>query len=227
MNFFLSKTENMRIRRVQILQQKSTKATPVIQAPSDDSEIPKLDFDWASILARQIGTVTHAIFQNLNVTADTHVNGNLTEKSLLYAEGRFRSLGLSGSRLARAMARVEGAIKNVLASDRGKWLYEHEHSQVESEFQLISTEGGISRRIVIDKTFIDKSNRRWVIDYKTGYHDGSDVERFLDSEVSRHRPQLEYYAKVLSQTEDREIIIGLYFPMLDRWREWPYLQIKT
>ena len=49
------------------------------------------------------------------------------------------------------------------------------------------------------------------------------VDNFIESETLRHKPQLDYYASVLSLEEHREIRLGLYFPLLDRWKEWPYV----
>ena len=40
---------------------------------------------------------------------------------------------------------------------------------------------------------------RWIVDYKTGTHEGGDLDAFLDN---------------------REIRLGLYFPLLKGWREW-------
>ena len=51
-------------------------------------------------------------------------------------------------------------------------------------------------------------------------HQGGDVEAFLDREHERYRAQLEKYAALLARTESRPIRLGLYFPLLNGWREW-------
>ncbi len=51
---------------------------------------------------------------------------------------------------------------------------------------------------------------------------GSGLEAYLDSEVLRYRAQLERYARIVASREARPIRLGLYFPLLDAWREWPY-----
>jgi len=65
---------------------------------------------------------------------------------------------------------------------------------------------------------------RWIIDFKTGSHEGGDVEAFLDNEQNRYRAQLDVYAAILNAldgvSQPREIRLGLYFPMLKGWREW-------
>ena len=75
---------------------------------------------------------------------------------------------------------------------------------------------------VIDRSFVDSGGTRWIVDYKTGRHEGGDVERFLDQEQERYRPQLERYAVLMSALEPRPTRLGLYFPALRGWREWAF-----
>jgi ATP-dependent exoDNAse (exonuclease V) beta subunit len=74
--------------------------------------------------------------------------------------------------------------------------------------------------IVIDRTFVDEQGVRWIVDYKTGMHEGGDLQAFLDSEQARYREQLERYAALLRQTGAQPIRVALYFPLLRGWREW-------
>jgi ATP-dependent helicase/nuclease subunit A len=58
------------------------------------------------------------------------------------------------------------------------------------------------------------------VDWKTSAHEGGDRETFLDRELERYRGQLERYARALQLMEpDRPVKAGLYFPLLDAWRE--------
>jgi len=83
---------------------------------------------------------------------------------------------------------------------------------------------------VIDRTFVDEQGVRWIIDYKTSTHEGGDVDAFLDNEQLRYRGQLERYARLLQaggapqgdlMSSEQSIRLGLYFPLLGGWREWP------
>jgi len=76
------------------------------------------------------------------------------------------------------------------------------------------------RSVIIDRTFIDKDGVRWIIDYKTGDHEGGDTEGFLDREQARYADQLNRYADIIRRLDDRPVRVGLYFPMLRGWREW-------
>ena len=74
----------------------------------------------------------------------------------------------------------------------------------------------------IDRMFRDEQRRLWIIDYKTSEHQGGRLERFLDEEQRRYRPQLESYAVLMSRIASGPISLGLYFPLLDAWREWEF-----
>ena len=76
--------------------------------------------------------------------------------------------------------------------------------------------------IKIDRTFLDAQGTRWIVDYKTGRHQDTDIEIFLDQEQQRYRKQLEKYAMLISMLEDKPICLGLYFPLLQSWRAWSY-----
>ena len=190
-------------------------------------DLVDLEFDWASILARQIGIVSHSIFQNLDGLIHAVPDEDLVANVMRYARIRFKSMGVPRKRMIAALRRTEEATRNILTSDRGRWLFSLSHSKVQCELEFFCREEDGNRKIVIDRTFVDKNNRRWVVDYKTGYHGGSNLEYFLDSEVIRHRPQLDYYARILSRGENRRIHLGLYFPMMDRWKEWPYQEVRN
>jgi len=61
---------------------------------------------------------------------------------------------------------------------------------------------------------------RWIVDWKTSSHEGGDREAFLDNELARYRGQLERYARAMRVFDpDRPLRVGLYFPLLDAWRE--------
>jgi ATP-dependent exoDNAse (exonuclease V) beta subunit len=71
----------------------------------------------------------------------------------------------------------------------------------------------------VDRTFIDETGTRWIVDYKSSSHEGSGLDRFLDNECERYRDQLEGYRRLFAALEDRPVRMGLYFPLLNGWRE--------
>ena len=61
---------------------------------------------------------------------------------------------------------------------------------------------------MIDRTFVDEAGVRWIIDYKTSDHEGGDLENFLEAEKERYQEQLERYARLMFQQDDRPIRLG-------------------
>jgi hypothetical protein len=77
--------------------------------------------------------------------------------------------------------------------------------------------GGERCNVVIDRSYTGADGKRWIVDYKTSGHEGTDIEGFLDREQVRYREQLENYAECLI---GGGALLGLYFPLLSGWREW-------
>ena len=112
---------------------------------------------------------------------------------------------------------VARALAHALADPRGRWLLGPQQA-AKNEYRLTAMIAGERRNLVIDRTYLGADGGRWIVDYKTGGHEGSDVEAFLDREQERYRAQLERYAQALAQGEPA--MLGLYFPLLGGWREW-------
>lgn len=195
-----------------------------------------IEYQWAGRDARDIGTVIHHQLQQLAQSTDTRV-GSLradTEKRIAL---QLRNLGFRQEKIKAAGAIVIQALKNTLADKRGKWILAN-HSEARSEWAISvpQTDGSgpsgvVSesfqhqrsipvKQVVIDRTFVDETGIRWIIDYKTGDHTGGQVAEFLDREQKRYSDQLNGYAEIIGRLDNRPIRVGLYFPMLKGWREW-------
>ena len=170
-------------------------------------------FEWASELQRRVGIVVHEMLQRMRVPDRLDFSEETLRTTL-------RREGLDGEKLEEAVSRSVSALRNSIRDDRGRWiLSQHEHD--EREFELSTETRGRFRRYIVDRTFVD-GGKRWIIDYKTGAHIGGYLEGFLDNEQQRYRAQLEGYASVIQSMDSRPIYLGLYFPLLQGWREWRF-----
>jgi ATP-dependent exoDNAse (exonuclease V) beta subunit len=163
----------------------------------------------------------HEVLKRITRTGVTDwQNGHAKEASSLIKSELLR-LGVPGGEESRATAQVLRAVANTLGSDRGRWILEA-HSEAESEWAV---GGRIGEKLIagtVDRAFRDGDGRLWIVDYKTSEHEGADLADFLAEEERRYRPQLESYAVLLSRFLAGPISLGLYFPLLDAWREWQF-----
>jgi len=141
-----------------------------------------------------IGTVVHEALYLLSQKI------TLTESYL-----KTRLLQLSSS--LNNIDKILQCIENVKSDTIGQWILTP-HCEAQSEYALSDTH----QHIVMDRTFVDEKNTRWIIDYKITPR----IEREL------YQSQLENYAKIFRKIEKRPIKCGLYFPLTKDWINWDY-----
>jgi ATP-dependent helicase/nuclease subunit A len=174
------------------------------------------EFDWAGETARRVGSLVHAELQVMDVAASN-------EAAIRARDAHFRRWltlhGVPAARLSEAAERVVAALVGVHRDPRGRWILRKGYRDDFREHAVSGTWRGEVVRAVFDRTFIDESGVRWVIDYKTSQHIGGGLEEFLDREVERYRPQLERYAMLARKLGPEPVRVGLYFPLMGAWRE--------
>jgi len=180
-----------------------------------------IEFDWAGETARNIGTVVHALLQYISQLSQDNISSYAAR-----LEAKCQHLliqqGVARDDLTYAIDRVLGSIQNCLKDDRGQWILSQRHQNAQSEYALTGLVNKELKHIIIDRTFVD-NDVRWIIDYKTGAHTGAGIDEYLEREVQRYQSQLQQYAEIISQVDDRPIKLGLYFPLMQKWREWSFL----
>ncbi|RJP89873.1 MAG: DNA helicase UvrD [Desulfobacteraceae bacterium] len=177
------------------------------------------EFKWASEAARHVGIVVHFW---LKAVCEEGLEGwdaaRIGAMNSVFKADLIRS-GMDGESVEAAVSQVQEALINALTDARGKWILSR-HAGGACEYALTGkTDDGIVS-VVMDRTFIDETGVRWIIDYKTGTHRGGSMDEFLDHEKERYEEQLDTYAALMRAREDREIRLGLYFPLIKGWREW-------
>jgi ATP-dependent exoDNAse (exonuclease V) beta subunit len=184
------------------------------QAPSREVRREEtIEFSWAGEAARHVGTVVHRWLQRI---AEDEMKGWTSERVDGLRDRFARELeerGVQASELGEAAGRVRSALLNSLSDERGRWLLGPQH-EARNEYRLSAFGREGVRTYVIDRVFIDENGERWIVDWKTSRHEGTDVEGFLDRERERYRAQMERYREVLGGGR-----CGLYFPVHGGWRE--------
>jgi len=126
--------------------------------------------------------------------------------------------GIPPRELKASSEQVGVALKNAISDGRGRWVL-GPHPEARSEHRIRVTRAAGANTYIVDRIFRTVEGVRWIVDYKTSRHEGADTEGFLDREGERYRAQLEQYARALAAGKTT---LGLYFPLLSGWREWPH-----
>ena len=187
-----------------------------------DETARPISFEWVGETMRLVGVAVHAWLRRIASTGLQNWAPENLQARLPRFRAMLRDLGVPPEDLDAAAARVAVALERTVTDARGQWVLKL-RTDAKNELALSYTTAGGFRKAVIDRTFVDEDGTRWIIDYKTSYHEGGGRERFLDEEQRRYRGQLENYARILGANNDKPIRLGLYFPLLGAWREWEAL----
>jgi ATP-dependent exoDNAse (exonuclease V) beta subunit len=183
--------------------------------PVDDEPV---SYDWSGETLRLIGTAVHGVMQRMAEERWTIADVDRHQGAL---RARLVSLGVPKAEMDAALDRTLRALRGALSSERGRWVLD-EHAEARNEWELCAVVNRNVYHYQLDRTFVDADGVRWIVDYKTSVHEGGDIEGFLNNERERYRPQLERYAFAMARIDSRPIKLGLYFPLLDGWREWSW-----
>ena len=177
-----------------------------------------ISYEWASDVRRHSGTVIHFMLQRIAGQGIAGWNAATVAASRELISRLLRYEGVPREQIAAAAQEVMHALDFAVSDQRGRWCLSP-HAEAESELDLSGAVGAAPQRVRIDRTFV-ADGVRWIVDFKTGPHQGAGNERFLDEEVARYREQLEKYAALLRPLESRPIRVGIFFPLARGWREW-------
>jgi len=185
-------------------------------AGAEDASI-RPEFDWAGAVAQAVGQVVHAELQR-------RAEGGVAAEGRDRAQSRWRralsALGIDEAHSPPAIERIRRAMATVEASAQAARLLDPAAGDARSELALTAMIDGVAHGLRIDRSFVDAAGVRWIVDWKTSAHEGGDREAFLDRELERYRGQLERYVQAMKLLEpERPVKAGLYFPLLDAWRE--------
>ncbi|MGB0712618.1 MAG: UvrD-helicase domain-containing protein, partial [Gammaproteobacteria bacterium] len=96
-------------------------------APTEELSAP--DFDWASPMARHVGSVVHRYLQAVAEQGLMHWNSASIERSGPGFRAMLLGLGVAERDLDKACERVSEALRQTLSSERGRWiLADHEQA---------------------------------------------------------------------------------------------------
>lgn len=176
-------------------------------------------FQLANHKPQLIGVVSHRVLQHITTMGMDWWKKQSEKNQLNYLRRQLLQQGLIASELEEATVTTRHIIDNAINDTRGKWILQP-HRDAKSEFALTAVIAGKPETLVIDRTFIDETGTRWIIDYKTTTLSHHDLDVFLEKEQKKYLQKMHKYYQAIQLIDHHPIRLGLYFPALPAWREY-------
>ncbi len=198
----------------------SISSTMKIPALTEEGAGEPVIFEWAGFGVRHVGIVVHELLRRIADEGLERWDAARVSATAPLVRRGLASRGLDDEELDEAVVKVLETLTAVLDDPRGQWILGAKHVEADNELAVSGLVNGQLVSVYIDRTFVDAEGVRWIVDYKSGRHEGASTEAFLDREQARYAPQLERYAQLMSHYDRRPVRVGLYFPLLRGWRAW-------
>lgn len=185
------------------------------------SERLVVEYQWAREIARISGIIIHRHFQAVDVMGwQACCQRGFSDKDRALWRHRLCQHGLPPAAIAEAAQLVERALQSAIDDPQAAWIFAATHQHIKTEWQLTGYVDGAVRHAIIDRSFVDGDNIRWVIDFKSSRHDDQrDLEQFIEQEKLRYQAIMNQYATMLGHLENRVVKKALYYPVLQQFVE--------
>ncbi|MBS0349766.1 MAG: UvrD-helicase domain-containing protein [Proteobacteria bacterium] len=127
---------------------------------------------------------------------------------------KLRQLGYPEPNIDQAVSIVKQALLNTINDPRGLWIFSPLHKDCRHEYSLTTMLSNQPVQVILDRTFIDASGVRWIIEFKSS--------EYIADNLQTYQEQLFKYATIFSKKEQNKLRLGLYFPLNSFWKEWEY-----
>lgn len=176
---------------------------------------------------KQIGTIVHQVLQQICQFGFQWWEAEPNHKKSAYLKMHLLRLGIHKEQLTASINNVSQLIDNTLQDPRGRWILQ-KHKESQAEFRLTALINSVSKQFIIDRTFVDENNIRWIIDYKTTAQpsEKDDLLTFLQEEEKKYQQPMWHYFQAIREIDHRPIRMGLYFPAIPAWHEWEFEKEK-
>ena len=183
------------------------------------------------LLSRALGTAVHSLLEilsNLRKTGDWPAARAEVKQFEPRIVAQIRTIGIDPARsadLAKEALRIALDASN---DPTGNWILSP-HAEDSSEIRWTGIVAGNLRTVQVDRLFragltplTTGTEAWWIIDYKTAHADALDPAAALPGLRKLFAPQLETYARILSNLHSRETPIraGLYYPRMKLFDWW-------
>jgi ATP-dependent exoDNAse (exonuclease V) beta subunit len=180
------------------------------------TKLEKTAMTQPGLVARRVGDLVHALLEQVAKTGIEHWNQQRIDQSRLIYRRWLTEQGVRADELEQSVERVVQSMHNALSHSTLRWALQNNHTDAACELALTSHFEQVENHIV-DRTFIDETGTRWIIDYKTSATRQGDQAEILAGLVEDYRPQLARYGALFNEIEQRPQKWALYFTELNEW----------
>lgn len=176
------------------------------------NEDPRLDL----MLDTQIGNLIHEALQasltNKNLLSDDSINlqRQRWQQHLL-------RYGFGLDKTHYAVTFIEDSLRKTLSNQEFLWVFDHSQEKSVAEYELQSKNSDVIQNHIIDRSFLDFEDIRWIIDYKSAKKPDSILEEeFIAGQLNLYRPQLKRYHELFKDEKNKGIKTALLFTSIPR-----------
>ena len=176
------------------------------------NEDPRLDL----MLDTQIGNLIHEALQasltNKNLLSDDSIDlqRQRWQQHLL-------RYGFDLDKAHHAVAYIEDSLRKTLSNQELLWIFDHSQEKSVAEYELQSKNGDVVQNHIIDRSFLDSEDIRWIIDYKSAKKpDSIPEEEFIAGQLNLYRPQLKRYHELFKEEKNKGVKTALLFTSIAR-----------
>ena len=200
-------TQGLNLEEKSHLQNKE-QPTRVVSAPTNQQRENRLN--------ACAGNLIHEFFDNYTKNKDGSPLSERISAHRNYWESELKRCDQSQRNINATLEFIGNSIKQTLEDKDLHWIFDNSTKDSHSEFSISTTQNGVLKTYIIDRTFIDKTNTRWIIDYKTGSANIDNEENFIQTQSLLHRGQLRYYKNLFSKLESKSTKIALLFTAIPK-----------
>lgn len=132
----------------------------------------------------------------------------------------FAMMGVSVASVSEAADRIGAALHTLLEDSRARWVLDAEHRRAHAPMAVTGWLDDQLTAVTIDRSFVDDTGTRWLIEYQFPELHGEVDEGIHDRCLEDAKPRLHRYARLVRRLEATTIRTGLLFPLAAQWREW-------
>jgi len=164
----------------------------------------------AERLASRIGTLIHKVFETYTQSTNKPDYLAQIDKVVTFWELSLRPLQLSAAEMDRTLDHMKATVLKTLSDPKLYWVFDNQHRESACELKMSRRHNGRTQQFVIDRTFVDQDNTRWIIDYKTSQQQPEQSEsEFIQSQAEKYRSQLQNYRDLMTVAENRSVRLAL------------------